>query len=151
LEVKTMINNDLHKKKEIQENESRLHRVRLREKKNDSVRVPSELFERGRHLSSPAKWLYITLKSFAVDDAGRISASYRQLRRKSGLTHSSVAKRLDELECFGWLERTKSPGLPNGYILTCPSLRNPITRKEVGDQIYPTEKLAEAWASTRRR
>jgi hypothetical protein len=131
----------------VQSNKIAVKFVRVVPKFKPFVMVPDRLFNSGRNLTTSAKWLYATLRSFANNHDGGIFPSYKAIMQRGGLTKNAVAKGLAELEHFGWIVRDKNKGKSNHYILYCPFHTNSETGEDIKDQYYPTEEMAIEWAS----
>lgn len=129
-----------------------LKRFKGPERTEKFVKISRDLFDRGRYLTPSAKWLYVALRSFKnerkPDD--KPFPGYQKIMEQSGLSRNAIAKGLEELEQWGWIERDKSQGKSNHYKFTYPALLNVTTGTETGDQTYPTKEMASDWARKRR-
>jgi biotin operon repressor len=121
------------------------------ERTDKFVKVSRELLHRGRYLTASAKWLYVALRSFKNEKKADDNPfpGYIKIMEWSGLSRNAVAKGLEELEQWGWIERDKTQGKTNHYKFTCPAQLNATTKTETGDQIYPTKEMALHWSKNR--
>lgn len=130
-------------------------RVFLPERQRPFVMISHDLFERGRHLSASAKWLFVVLHMFKNHQTGKTFPSYELIMKKSGLSKNGVANGLKELEHWNWLEGDKSKRANskhgnNNYNFFYPAHVLVDTNEEVGDQTYPTKEMALEWNNTRK-
>ncbi|HEY8560129.1 MAG TPA: helix-turn-helix domain-containing protein [Pyrinomonadaceae bacterium] len=104
------------------------------------VQVSFDLVWGGRYLTTPAKWLYVVLKSFQNHRSKRTFPGYEKIMKQSGMTRNAVAKGLKELEHWGYIVRNKTSGKVNNY-----EFRSPAALSN-GEDYYPTKAMAEKWA-----
>ncbi len=77
-------------------------------------------------LSPTAKVIYLVLKSFQKGKADNLPAAsiivtHRQIIERSGFSHTTVVKALNNLESAGWVRRRRNSGSANKYIFTTPA------------------------------
>ena len=88
--------------------------------------IPNTFYERGSHLTPKATKALITLYSFRNSETGATFPSYKKIKERSGFSRNDdIAKSLDELENFGWLERNHRFNKSNVYRLTIPAVERP--------------------------
>lgn len=133
------------------ETEKVLIRFRVEQTDERFVKVPFHLLERGRFLTPKAKWIYVVVRSFQFNGSGTSFPSYPAIMERSGLSRASVARALAELEHFGWIGRDKKHGGSTTYVFFFPSRQFRVSGDEIGNQEYPTLKMAEAYRKERGR
>lgn len=119
------------------------------------TKADNRLFWQGVHLTSDAKWVYLTLVSFRNSKTKATFPSYDKLMERSGLTRVRVSRAIAELEHFHWIGKEKRFNESNRYDLTYPERYvNNALGEQVGladDQTCPTKVEAEQWANRRKR
>lgn len=118
----------------------------------DYTMITKALFERGRHLTTSAKWLYATLADFKNQKTGLICPSYEAIIERSGLCKGTIASAIQELEEFCWLKYKKNYSGNNRYTLLIPPDAVFDEEDEVLEIIYemPTNEQAEVWSKSKK-
>lgn len=114
------------------------------------AKLPMELFYEGRYLTQKAKWVYATLVSFKNNKTGATFPSYEKIMERSGINRKGdITDALNELERFGWIDRTRRFGQSNDYLVECPvvTLEDGTTFRP----IRPTPVEAENWKNSLRK
>ncbi|HEX9929506.1 MAG TPA: helix-turn-helix domain-containing protein [Pyrinomonadaceae bacterium] len=119
------------------------------EKKEKFVKVSALLFNQGRYLTTQAKWVYATLRSFTNNETDLTFPSYNKIQERSNLNRVAVANALEELEKFHWIKRENRFKQTNNYIMSPPIRRN-ADGTEAEDQTCPTKEEAAKWKNNLR-
>lgn len=109
------------------------------------TQVDNRLFWQGRYLTSDAKWVYATIRSFMNNDTGKMFPSYDAILERSGMTKPRLAAAQRELEHFYWITKRKRFSKSTIYKLSFPARVRP-DKSLVADQTVPTKAEAVAWA-----
>lgn len=113
------------------------------------VKVPRYFIERGKYLTPPAKWVWVTLKTHENAHTKRIFPSHERIEQLSGLSRTAVNKALKELADWHWIVKTKRPGRSTTYRLTYGGQWND-PQKEAALEPLPDAASAKAYKSEHR-
>lgn len=111
--------------------------------------IENRIFTQGRFLSSDAKVIYSTLKSFQNGTTGLCFPAYPAIMERSGMTRPRVADALRELKRFNWLSAKERFGGSSYYKFHTPfvyQLDENKNRISFHDQTCPTKAQAKEWS-----